>query len=106
MPRRVAQYGTSCFVHFRTDEELASRLDEMVDRLKSEGVSATRSSVARTLLRRGLEADPTGGEVREVLSLVHRATQLALAKITVDVTRKLPTYLEQAHDELGEETSP
>lgn len=104
MPRRVAQYGPASFVHFRTDEELASLLDEMVGRLKSEGVNATRSSVARTLLRRGLEADPTGGEVREVLSQVHRATQLALARITVEVTENLPAYLEQARAELGEET--
>ena len=81
MVQRAARYGPGDFVHFRTDKGLVDDLDAMVLQLRDQGIKGvTRSSVARTLLRQGLDQDPTGGEVREVMSNVYRATQIAMGQ--------------------------
>lgn len=75
-------------------------IDALAAEIVADGGKATRSSVARTLLRRALDHDPTRAEVREVLANVHRATQMAMNRITSEVVERLPGYLEEAAAEL------
>lgn len=100
MGKRAARYAPGDFVHFRTDKELVDGLDKIVEEVRSDGGKATRSSVARTILRQALGHDPTLTEVREVLANVHRATQMAMNKLTSEVVDKLPAYLDEAAAEL------
>lgn len=77
-----------------------SGLDDIVKQVRADGGKATRSSVARTLLRQAMGHDPTVMEVLEVLANVHRATQMAMNRLTTEAVANLPTYLEEAAAEL------
>ena len=100
MAKRAGRYANGSFVHFRTDTELVDDLDRIVEGIRSDGAKATRSSVARTLLRKALDHDPTRAEVKEVLVNVHRVTQMAMNRITNEVVDKIPGYLDDAAAEL------
>jgi len=103
--KRAARYGPGDFVHFRTDKALKDDLDQIVQEAIADGRKATRSSVARTLLRQALDKDPTHGETLEVLANVHRATQMAMNRLTDEVTDKLPRYLDDAVNALNGSSS-
>jgi hypothetical protein len=97
MAKRPQRFGTRSFVHFRTDAELVDQIDQIVAESRAAGhKGTTRSSVARTLIRSALDADPTGSETREVLARVYQAAQMAMNRLVNDATEKLPDYLDEA----------
>jgi hypothetical protein len=105
LPRMKPRHGRSSFVHFRTDSDMVRELDELVSKMRSEGIKGvSRSSVARTLIKNALKNPTTLSEVREVLAVVWMVVQKTLGRVTGEIESALPKYLEQSYLELAEKS--
>lgn len=89
------------YVSFRAPVDLTDAIDALVESSKADGIPANRSIVVRTLLRRGLDEDPTGGETKEALATVWRATQMAIGRVVELVQTELPAAINSSFDEIS-----
>jgi Arc/MetJ-type ribon-helix-helix transcriptional regulator len=89
------------YVSFRAPVELTDAIDALVESSRADGIPANRSIVVRTLLRRGLDEDPTGGETKEVLATVWRASQAAIGRVVELVRKELPGAINTAFEEIS-----
>jgi Arc/MetJ-type ribon-helix-helix transcriptional regulator len=84
---------------------MRKQLDELVSSLRRKGVPANRSSVARSLLQKGLGNDATVAELQEIMANVHAVTQRALGRAVQDLGPSLKTYLQSELAELHQKTT-
>jgi hypothetical protein len=86
-------------IHFRTDGELARKLDRAVVKLRKtlegEGIRATRSTVARYLLSQALGESIDTAVMREALKHMHLVVHRAANRALHDLIEQLPEYIEE-----------
>ncbi len=79
------------WLHIRTDTTLDDKLDSAVKKLKAQGISTSRSGLARTLVLKGLG----GNSVDESARQIQRVTESVLKRAIKDALGRVPTLVEQ-----------
>lgn len=86
------------WIHFRTDGDLDEQLDQMADDLRADGVRASRSSVARDLLRQALQSPEQSRIAQESAKEIYGLTQKVTNRAVSEVLERLPDLIDE---ELG-----
>jgi sensor domain CHASE-containing protein len=85
-------------MHFRYSPRMREQLDEVVERIKRDGSTTTRSQVARMILQEhlGNNGDPILARAEEVIHSLYSATQEAFAMLMDQMDDKLRENLRMA----------
>lgn len=79
------------WLHIRTDTSFEAKLDSAVKKLKAQGISTSRSGLARSLVLKGLG----GNGVDESARQIQRVTESVLKRTIKDALGRVPTLVEQ-----------
>ena len=93
VPKKNGGNGSSKdgWLHIRTDTSLDAKLDSEVKKLKAQGISTSRSGLARALVLRGLGSNPAAESARQI----QRVSQSVLQKALKDMLGQMPDLVEQ-----------
>ncbi len=91
------------YVNFRTHSGMGRQIEERVEELRAQGIPATKSSVARSLMQLALGNDLFAAELAEVHANIWHVTQRALGEISESAKTRLPDLLKQGMRDMMEE---
>lgn len=87
-------------VRFRASPDIEKALDDVVERLQSSGdESASRSSVARIAILRGLGQPDKAIVASEAILQLHRQAGDIVRYALAEVIKQVPKFAEQLEDE-------
>lgn len=90
------RHSNTLHIHFRCSQILCDRLDDVVDRLRTEGTTTTRSQVARMILLEHIGVDdPLTAKVEEIIHTMYGAMEEAFGMLLTNTRGDLTKYLSQ-----------
>jgi len=87
------------FLHFRVDDSLMARVDEIADRTKN----GNRSQVCRLLLAQALGDDLAVAAIEEALYEYSAIRKRVTAKLALEMSERLPAILDAETKALRDE---
>lgn len=85
----------SATIQFRSDPDLDYQLDRLVEKLQRSGENASRSTVARSVLKQALGDSKKTVMYQESLKQIHAVVQRAANRAIAEVIETLPDVIDE-----------